>query len=100
MKINKKAVKTDWFEYNETVKFNLKPFPFSSIKVTDVDASLWEQFKFCIIDWKGLEDDDGKKLECDEENKKFIFDYVPELREFVFQSVRKYSEKIAGEIKN
>ena len=94
MKIKKSAVKTNWFKYNETVQFNLKPFPFSSVKVSDFDATLWEQFKFCVVDWKGLEDEDGKKLKCDEENKQFIFDFVPELREHVFASVRTYNEKI------
>lgn len=100
MKINKKAVKSNWFDFNEKVKFNLKPFPFSSVKLSDVDATLWAQFDFCVIDWKGLEDDEGKALKCDEENKRFIFDYVPELREFIFTSVRTYNEKINGEIKN
>lgn len=98
MRISKK-VKAKWFEL-EDIKIQIKPFPFSALDINKIDDALWQQFNYCICEWDGLVDDDDKVLKCNEENKKLIYDFVPEIREFVFEKINEYSVKIEKQSKN
>lgn len=82
-KINKKTLKGKWVELEEdkSVSFFIRPASiFSMTKkpsdIQDIDAvNYWEMFNYCVQDWKGIVDDDGESLKCDEENKKLYFDF-------------------------
>ena len=100
MKINKAAVKSEWFTLQKGVKIEIRPFAFSAVKISDFDGIMLEQFMFSVLDWKGIVDENDEPLPCNDENKKFMFDYVPEVRDFVSEKIREQVEKINAELKN
>ena len=107
MKINKKILSSKWFTYKAkgvNVEVHLRPFPFSNIKLSTEESGamehLWSQFDYCVIDWKGIDGEDDKPLECTEENKLLVFDYIADIREFVWDKVAVLAKDIAKELKN
>jgi hypothetical protein len=58
------------------------------------------QFFYCLVDWEGLEDAKGKALKCNDDNKKMVYDYVSELRDFILQKAISFSKDIDEEVKN
>lgn len=90
MKINKSIIKEEWVKYpeDEEVEFLIRPFPSSQglVPPDDMEGQAhfnWKIFQYCVVDWKGIIGEDDKPLECNDENKKFIFDYVREFYSFV-----------------
>jgi len=99
-KFNKKVIDGRWitFPKDEEVQVKIKPFSlFSMIKLPSDEAynadSFWTIFNFVVIEWKGLQSDE-KDLPCDEENKRFVFDYDQEFALFVI----KESSVMRGEV--
>ena len=84
MKIIKKALEPQWFEFqregeDEKASFLLRPFAnskwvFGDRKV-DVAETAKAKFVFCVKDWKGITDDDDKPLPCTDESKGLVYDY-------------------------
>lgn len=105
MNISKKNTEAVWFKFGKTnseVEFLIRPFKFSVMKLDDVSHGMAEQFRHCIMDWKGLNDDDneGKPLECNDENKEFLYDYYDDVRDFVFKKQEILKKKIGKQEKN
>ncbi len=108
MKINKKAVEGKWVKYGgkkSKMELLVRPFPFSDAvyereRANAFANSLWHQFNFVVQDWKGLMGEDDKPMECNEENKQFMFDYFEELREFALVEANKMSKKLNDSLKN
>ena len=107
MKISEKILNNKWFTYKAngvTVELCLRPFPFSNMKLSveelNMVDNLWAQFNYCVVDWKGIDGEDDKPLECKEENKLLVFDYMSVIREFVLDKVTSLAKDIAKELKN
>ena len=111
MKISKNKAKGQWHKFDEEVQFLIKPFPHS--KWADGDFRIdqdgntnvglafeWFRFDACLHDWKGLEDDKGKEFKFNTENKKFIYDYEEELRDFVVKHAFGLDKELDEQIKN
>lgn len=91
-----------WFQISDKIKFKLRRFggsntaamnkhsakifkPYAQmIKAGTVPEDKMEELSMtlfirsCLVDWKGVEDD-GKELECNEENAIKLFKHLPEL---------------------
>lgn len=97
IKINKKNLKSEWFDYDDDVKFLIRPFPLSERAIspsgTNVIDLLIKQSMYCLEDWKGIVDQDEKPIECNEENKRFIFDYSDDIITFVVNKSKELNEK-------
>jgi len=108
-KFNQKTVKGTWVDFPEDKEVKIQIRPFSLFNLTKLPSEdnvdftqFWDIFKFCVLDWKGIQDINGKDLKCDDENKRMIFDFDQELILFVVnESSRLRSEVIPEkEIKN
>ena len=98
MRINTK-VKASWHKF-EDIELLIRPFPFSELDIQNIDGALFQQFEYCVTEWKGLTDDEDKELKCNTANKKLVYDYVAEIREFVFERVNEASDKMGKQEKN
>jgi hypothetical protein len=107
MKIDKKAIVGEWVEFpDKEVSFHLRPFPFSKgvwsfNEDTAFVDSTWAQFNYCVMGWKGImTKDDEKELPCNDENKLFLFDFVPIFRNFCLEEAKKLSDKLTVDLGN
>lgn len=90
-----------WEKFNGKVEFLIRMFPFSELNgLEKIGKLLSEQFCYCIVDWKGLTDEDDKPLICDDENKLFLYDYYEDVRNFVFEKIKLLNEKEVKNLKN
>jgi len=102
MKINKSLIEAKWIEFKEAkgVSFKIRPFPVShnvirtSIAKNDQVESFFKIFDYCVVDWKGINGEDDKPLECNTENKKFLFDYSESIMMFVINKSAEDKDKI------
>jgi len=100
-KINRKKLEAKWctFPQDEQIQFLLKPFSLFHLTKLPSDSTeftsemFWSLFNEVVVDWKGIEDEDGD-IKCDEDNKKIIFDYAQDLVIFVINS----SAELHGEV--
>ena len=100
MKINKKNVEGRWFKFDGKVEFKIRPFRLSTITSLDTMENINVQFTSTVVDWKGIEDEDGKPFKCNEENKKFIYDYYEDIVTFVIEKLKELKQRVDKEIKN
>jgi len=109
MKLNTKVDKGEWYDYTATTSgtdvaasFRVRPFPYSFIEANteDIVKELWNHFKYCLVDWKDVTDTNDKPLKCTDENKKAVFDYSEDVREFVFSKSREKLDEINKQLKN
>ena len=108
MKFNTKLLEGEWFEYKnkkEKLDFLIRPFPNSKhpFKVTGdltVGDYNWTVFRECVLDWKGVEDKDGKELVCNISNKLILFDLDSKLFDFVSEKQNELRNRQEVEIKN
>ena len=103
MKINTKSDKGIWFDYpeDEEVKFLIRPYPMSqlNLELSEVEAGL-NELQYCLVDWKGMYDEEGKPLECNKDNKTYIFDYYLKVRAFVKEKITELMFDIEKQLKN
>lgn len=108
-KFNKKTANGRWVTLPEDKEVQVKIRPFSLFNLTkiptenDVDfKQYWNIFNYCAVEWKGMQDNEGKDLKCDEENKKMVFDYDLDVVLFVVGEATKLRDKVISEkeIKN
>ena len=85
--VDRKSKEPKWYELNNKTKFYVKPFPFSQMTALEVMPMMLEQFMFCLIDWEGI-NEDGNKLPVNDDNKRYLYDYYPEIRDFVIGKSR------------
>jgi len=101
-KYNTHTTKGEWITLpsDEEVKFKLRPFSIFSLtkkpSEDNVDMSeMWNVFNYCVIDWKGLEGEDGS-MDCNEDNKRIVYDYDQELVVFITNESTRLREKVIG----
>lgn len=104
MKINSKIDKGHWVQWEDGAEIKVRPFPASQLTEVENQESQVAQalamFKHCVMDWKGIEDENGRAYTCTEAHKKYIFDHVPELRDFVINEVSRIMVDEEDELKN
>jgi len=99
MEINRDFLKEKWYKYDDEVQFKIGSFPFSNHKTPEVMDMVYEQFDHCLIDWKGITEKD-KVFKYTKINKKFLYDFYPEVREFILTHARSVTATLDDEIKN
>jgi hypothetical protein len=106
MKINKEAIAGEWIEHPEDdVSFHIRPFPFSKgvwsfNEETAFVNSLRAQYDYALLGWKGIMNEDETDFPCNEENRKFVFDFVGKYRSFIVEESTKMAHTLAGEMGN
>lgn len=104
-KINKKNVAARWFDLPEDpqVKLLIRPFALRNYNRVPIDTnkvsgeSLWEQFDWSLMDWKGMVGEDGKKEKCNEKNKNFVFNYDTQIMNFVLEKANELKKDVVSE---
>ena len=103
-KYNQKTAKGEWivFPEDEEVQILVRPFSlFNLTRLPSEDDFNFKQFleiyDYCVLDWKGIQDDEGKPLKCNDENKKMVFNFDQELVLFVVNESTKLRDKILTE---
>jgi len=99
MEIKRDFLKEEWFKLDDEVSFKIGPVPFSTHKTTEVMDMVFQQYMISLLDWKGIKES-GKVFKCTEDNKKFLYDYYPEIRDFVLDKAKSISSELEGEVKN
>lgn len=100
MKINTK-IEAVWFPWEGNVKVEIRAFPYSRMVIDEgMVEGLWNRFNFCVTNWEGFVDEEGKEYPCNEETKRYLFDYSKELQNFVYEKSDELSDKIVTELKN
>ena len=101
-KINTKLDKGKWVVWEDDVEVLLRPFPISLIKPGDSEHDLAKSmFNHCVINIKGIEDEfTGKDIKITDEIKEYLYDYFPELINFVANYITKGMEKDNIQSKN
>ena len=101
MKINRKLAEAQWVDYpeGEEVKFKIRPFPMSQgmwmpDDKTDIVDFMWKRFNYCVVDWQGVDDEEGNPFNCTEENKKFIFDYAQDIMGWISSQIIESSDNL------
>ena len=91
MKINTKLTKGDWVDYEAGIKFCLRPYPSSLLYPIDDPIEqakqVWKMYDYCLVDWSGLETDDGKPFTYNNNNKKYIYDYYTSIRDWLIEQI-------------
>jgi len=105
-KFNTNKIKDSWVDYTEDdLKFQVRPFKLLSLTNLPNDdgihmEQLWNIFNYIVTDWKGIENESGP-MECNEENKKIVFEYDQELVSFCVGKAAEMREGVTGkELKN
>ena len=102
MIINKSLIKKEeWFDLDDSqeVSFKIRPFPAShnvlrSIGDSDNVDIWWKMFNYSLVEWKGVYDKNEVKMECNDENKKVLFDYSQDVMMFVCNKCSSKNEDI------
>lgn len=102
MRINKKIIESVWIDYKEGVRLKLRPTPLSIVfnNNNDISSIAKNRFVYAIEDWEGFEDTEGNVLVCNDDNKYFVFNYLPEITTFVVNYLDKLVVVQEEEIKN
>ena len=94
--VNTKITKEIWVDnkQDQDVKIKLRRFPLSLslFAPNDPDGIVklaWQRFDYCIVEWQGFVDEEGKELECNTENKKTVFDFYEITMLWVASELRK-----------
>ena len=95
MKINTKLEEGKWVDFNETVKFKIRAFPMKNLMLISKDfenenltAGL-KVIEYSVCDWKGIEKEDGKLFEYNDENKMYLFNYYIDFFTFITEEINK-----------
>jgi len=99
-----KKLEGTWVEY-EGFSMKIRPFPNSMNPYTmtgDITFGhyVWVVFNACVLDWKDLQDQNGKALSCNEDNKRLVFDNIDGVGGFVDEQQKKIRDEFNKEVKN
>lgn len=105
MKFNIKILEGEWCKYNDEVELLIRPFPHSKLPFrADGNLSMgeynWTVFDACVLDWRGVEDQDGNPLKCNKDNKLKVFDLDNKIYDFVFEKQAEIKKVREEEVKN
>ena len=99
----KKATEKRWIKYNKdgaSIELLVRSFPVSLMKAESDMTNALKLWNYCVCDWKEFCDDEDQPMECNSDNKKFIFDYWQEIVVFVIEEVNESSQELAAISKN
>ena len=108
-KFNTKTIQGKWITLPEDKEVQILIRPFSLFNLTKIPTEdtvdfeqFWGIFNYCVLEWKGFVDAEGKPLPCDEKNKRIVFDYDQEVIAFVTDEAGKLRDEVVPqkEIKN
>jgi len=98
LKLNKKANKEKWFDYDEDIAFLIRPFPLSEKALSPSESNILDILtkiaKYSLVDWKGVVDENDKPIKCDEENKTFLLNYSEEIIYFICDHAKKMNSDL------
>lgn len=104
IKVNKSKLQPIWVEYKQSVKIQIRPFSvFANNQLPSGQepdqgiSEFWKIFNFVVLEWEGIYDEDEKPFECNEDNKKIIYDYDVELRSFIIDAAIKARQSVISE---
>ena len=105
MNFNFKLTEGEWVKWNGEVEFLIRPFPNSKLAYklgggTLVGEHNYTVFKECVLDWKGVKNEKGEVIPCDDESKLKMFDLYSNVFEFVFNEQVKLKARYDEEVKN
>lgn len=102
MLIKKKLNEGVWCKYKGKIEFLIRMFKISELDFEEKSTakSIMNNYMYCLSDWKGFIDEDGKEFKCTKENKEYLYDYYTEVRDFVFAEIKKQQDKLEKSIKN
>lgn len=103
MIIKRKLDKGVWCKYKGKIELLIRIFKISELDFEEKSSAktLLSNYLYCLVDWKGLTDEDGKtEFKCTDENKEYLYNYYNEIREFVFEETKKQQDKLDKSIKN
>jgi hypothetical protein len=98
--------KDEWFtpfENDKDVKIKVRAFSILHLSKLPSSnqfgiAQLFDIFMSCVVDWKGILDSkDDKPLECNDENKKKVFEQDTELQSLVVSHVISLKAQVVKE---
>jgi len=104
MKLNKKKVKGQWFEYDyegTKLEFFIKPFSAFLLGTTPMDESgtlnettIMKIIKYSVTEWKNIFDEEEEPLECTDDNKIALCEAIPEIFTFIIEKSQLLREEI------
>ena len=101
MKLYVKNMQDRWVDYpdDKDVRLKIRPFPMSNGILFDTSEKrlteyTWDKFNYCVVDWEGILDENDNPLECNDENKRLIFDYGQEIVMWVSLKINESVESI------
>jgi hypothetical protein len=83
---------------DKEIRVKLRRFPVSQgMYIPGVSSeSMWsfafKKFDYCILEWEGINNEEGNLLECNSENKKLIYDYIEDLMMWISVEIKKLKE--------
>jgi hypothetical protein len=94
-KYNTKLREALWYPFplDEEIELQLRMFPNSEAMMIEgasenaIASGVWKVFDYCVVDWKGILDEEDNAIPCNEENKLFIFEQDEELMGWVLDTV-------------
>jgi len=107
-KFNKNNTKEAWKTHPDEKDVKAKIRPFKLLSLTKIPTAeevgldqMWNVFNYVLIDWKGIEDEDGP-MECNEENKELVYNYDQEFVVFIINEAGKMRDAVISnkELKN
>ncbi len=109
MILNFKSIEPKTYEILNT-KVKIRPFPNSEedvkvdfvtgVVITKLGEIGWSRFNYCVMDIEGLVDVDKKPIECNEEVKRFIYDYDTEFKDSILLKIKEMNDGLLDEVKN
>ena len=100
-KLNKSKTTGTWFEFpsDKSFKLNIRPLNVLSMNTTPSSTKtttkqMWEWFNYILIDWSGYIDEDGIKIECNEEMKEIVYNFDQEVLSFCIDKATELKDQI------
>lgn len=98
---NKKQTESVWVDYDEDVKFLIRPFPVSAralrpsgdFNMIDI---LIKQAMYVVQDWKGIKDQNGDDVKYTDENKEMLFNFSEALIEWACVESKKLNDDVVN----
>ena len=105
IKVNKSKLQPTWVEYKDTgAKIQIRPFSVfannslpSGQDAAEQISEFWKIYNYVVIAWEGIVDEEDKVFECNDENKKILYDYDVELRSFIIDAALKVRQSVVSE---
>jgi len=99
-----KKLEGRWYKY-KGFELLIRPMPASATPfridgTTTMGEYSFGTFNACVTNWKDLKDADNNVIECNEENKRVIFDNIDGIGAFVDKTQEKLRKDFNKEVKN